>query len=362
MSWWGPVHDHSARASSERPTQSPLRVPTIRTVLIDPSLPPAVPVETRAGPRRPTGCTYIDRVTPPMSSVARKSEVGTGTATLLVLVGIASVQLGAGIAKSLFDDIAPTGIVWLRLAVSALVLVLVTRPRLRGRDRVDWLTVVGFGLSLAVMNWSIYQSFARIPIGIAVTIEFIGPLAIAVLGSRRARDLAWAGLAGCGVVLLGAERADLDLVGVAYAVLAGTAWAGYILLSARTGRRWEGLDGLAAASLVGALLLSPALLATDTAPMVEPRVLLLGAAIALLSSVIPYSCEIVALRRLAPALFGVLMSVEPAAAALAGLLVVGEELHAAQWLAIGCVVVASIGATRSTAPDHRPPLADPAPD
>ncbi|UMG93127.1 hypothetical protein [Nocardioides sp. TF02-7] len=167
-------------------------------------------------------------MTPPMSSVARKSEVGTGAAIALVLVGIASVQLGAGIAKSLFDEISPTGIVWLRLAGSSLVLVLVARPRLSGRSRVDWLTVLGFGLSLAVMNWSIYQSFARIPIGIAVTIEFIGPLTIAVLGSRRARDLAWAGLAGLGVVLLGAERADLDLVGVAYAVLAGAAWAGYI--------------------------------------------------------------------------------------------------------------------------------------
>ncbi|UMG93128.1 EamA family transporter [Nocardioides sp. TF02-7] len=109
-------------------------------------------------------------------------------------------------------------------------------------------------------------------------------------------------------------------------------------------------------------VLSPALLLTDTGPMGDPRVLLLGLGIALLSSVVPYSCEIVALRRLAPALFGVLMSLEPGAAALAGLLVVGEELGAVQWLAIGCVVVASIGATRSTAPEHRPPLADPAPD
>lgn len=273
-----------------------------------------------------------------------------GPAIGLVLVGIASVQLGAGVAKNLFDEVSPTGMVWLRLASSALVLLAIARPRLGGRDRTDWLTVLGFGLSLGLMNWAIYQSFSRIPIGIAVTIEFIGPLAVAVFGSRRPRDLAWAGLAAVGVLLLGAERADLDPLGVGFAFLAGASWAGYILLSAHTGRRWEGLDGLAVASIVAVLLLSPALAATDRDPLVDPRIILLGVAIGLLSSVIPYSCELVALRRLRPALFGVLMSLEPAAAALAGLLVVGEHLTVAQWLAIGCVVAASVGATRMAGP------------
>lgn len=273
-----------------------------------------------------------------------------GPAIGLVLVGIASVQLGAGVAKNLFDEVSPTGMVWLRLASSALVLLAIARPRLGGRDRTDWLTVLGFGLSLGLMNWAIYQSFSRIPIGIAVTIEFIGPLAVAVFGSRRPRDLAWAGLAAVGVLLLGAERADLDPLGVGFAFLAGASWAGYILLSAHTGRRWEGLDGLAVASIVAVLLLSPALAATDRDPLVDPRIILLGVAIGLLSSVIPYSCELVALRRLRPALFGVLMSLEPAAAALAGLLVVGEHLTVVQWLAIGCVVAASVGATRMAAP------------
>ena len=266
----------------------------------------------------------------------------------LVLIGIASVQLGAGIAKTLFDEIPPTGIVWLRLASSTLVLLAWSRPALRGRDRADWLTVLGFGLCLGTMNWAIYQSFSRIPIGIAVTIEFVGPLAVAVVGFRRPRDLAWVGLAAVGVVLLGAERTSLEVAGVAYAVLAGTAWAGYILLSARTGRRWEGLDGLALASLVATLLLTPGLVAVGDAGVLEPRVLAIGAAVGMLSSVVPYSCELVALRRLAPAAFGVLMSLEPAAAALAGLLVVGETLGPLQWTAIGCVVVASIGATRAT--------------
>lgn len=284
-----------------------------------------------------------------------------GVAIGLVVVGIASVQLGAGIAKTLFDEISPTGMVWLRLASSTLILLAIARPRLRGRSREDWLVAIGFGIALGTMNWAIYQSFSRIPIGIAVTIEFIGPLAVAVLGSRRVRDLAWVGLAAVGVLLLGAERADLDPVGVAFAVLAGTAWAGYIVLSARTGSRWEGLDGLAVASLVGVVMLSPGLLVTDAGPLSDPRILLIGAAVGLLSSVIPYSCELIALRRLVPATFGVLMSLEPAAAAMAGLLVVGEHLSGVQWVAIGCVVLASAGATRAAAPDH-PSISEPAPD
>src|SRR5918994_2515272 len=200
-----------------------------------------------------------------------------GTAIGLVLVGIASVQFGAGVAKNLFDEISPTALVWLRLATSSLVLLAIARPRLAGRDRTDWLTVLGFGLSLGLMNWAIYQSFSRIPIGIAVTIEFIGPLAVAVFGSRRPRDFIWVGLAGVGVLLLGAERADLDPVGVAFAIVAGASWAGYILLSAHTGRRWEGLDGLAVASVVAALLLTPALVDVDRHPLADSRIVLLAA-------------------------------------------------------------------------------------
>ena len=274
----------------------------------------------------------------------------------LVLIGIASVQLGAGFAKSLFDDVAPTTIVWLRLATSVLVLVAVLRPRVRGRSREDWAVVVAFGLSLGLMNWAIYQSFARIPLGVAVTIEFIGPLALAVLGSRRPRDLLWVLLAGAGVLLLGFDGDHLDAAGVGFALLAGAAWAAYILLSARTGRRWEGLDGLAVASVVATVLLTPLAVGiggkfgvghlggTD---LLDPWVLLVGAAVGVLSSVIPYSCELVALRTLSPGVFGILMSLEPAAAALAGIAVLGELLGPPQYAAIACVVVASVGATRS---------------
>ena len=197
------------------------------------------------------------------------------------------------------------------------------------------------------MNWAIYQSFARIPLGVAVTIEFIGPLTLAVLGSRRPRDLAWVVLAAVGVLLLGFDGDDLDAAGVAFALLAGAAWAAYILLSARTGRHWEGLDGLAVASVVAALLLTPFAVGIGGEDLLDPRILLIGAAVGLLSSVIPYSCELVALRSLSPGVFGILMSLEPAAAALAGIVVLGELLGPAQYAAVACVIAASVGATRT---------------
>jgi inner membrane transporter RhtA len=278
-------------------------------------------------------------------------------AVWLVLVGIVSVQVGAAFAKDLFDTVSPTAIVWLRLVTSALVLAAVARPRLRGRTRQDWLVVVGFGVSLGVMNWAIYQSFARIPLGIAVTIEFIGPLTLAVLGSRRARDLVWVGLAAVGVLLLGFEPADLTVAGVAYALLAGAAGAAYILLSASTGARWPGLDGLAIASVLATVLLTVPAMVTGGETLLDGHVLLVGAMIGLLSSVIPYSCEMVALRTLPPSVFSILMSLEPAAAALAAVVVLQELLTALQCLAIACVIAASVGATRS-----RPVHVEPAPD
>ncbi|GAB2460371.1 EamA family transporter [Nocardioides hungaricus] len=266
----------------------------------------------------------------------------------LVLAGILSVQFGAGLAKSIFDEVSPTTLVLLRLATSAVVLVLVARPVLRARSRQDWYVVLAFGASLGIMNWSFYQAFARIPLGIAVTLEFLGPLSLAVLGSRRARDLLWVVLAGLGVVVLGwSGGGSLDVAGVLFALTAGACWAAYILLSASTGRRWPGFDGLAVASVVAALLLAPGAVATGGSDLLDPRILLIGAAVGLLSSVVPYSFELVALRSLRPSVFSILMSLEPAAAALAGILVLGEILTGRQWLAIALVVIASVGATRS---------------
>jgi inner membrane transporter RhtA len=265
----------------------------------------------------------------------------------LVVFGIASVQLGAAIAKNVFDDAAPMTLVWLRLATSAVILAIVVRPSLHGRTPEDWRVAIAFGVVLGTMNWAIYESFARIPLGIAVTIEFLGPLGLAVAGSRRPRDLLWVGLAGAGVALLGIEPADLNWAGVAFALLAAASWAAYILLSASTGRRWPGLDGLTVASVVATVLMAPLMAAFSGRGITDPRVIVIGALVGLLSSVIPYSCELTALRRIRPSVFAILMSLEPAAAALAGILVVGEFLTGLQWLAVVCVIVASVGATRS---------------
>ncbi|GAB3486738.1 EamA family transporter [Nocardiopsis coralliicola] len=269
--------------------------------------------------------------------------------TGLVLVGIVSVQAGAGIAKGLFDELPPAAVVWLRLLTSAVLLVLIARPVLRGRSRADWAVAAGFGLSLATMNYAIYQSFALIPMGVAVTIEFLGPLAVAVLGSRRRIDVLWVLLAGAGVVLLGQSGADGDITaaGVAFALLAGVAWAAYILLSAATGRRFAGTSGLAIASVVGAVAVAPAGIAEGGDALLDPRLLLIGLLVGVLSSVVPYTLELKALRRMPPRVFGILMSLEPAAAALVGLVLLGEFLAPGQWLAIACVVAASIGATRT---------------
>lgn len=268
-------------------------------------------------------------------------------AVLFVLIGIGSVQIGAALAKNVFDQAEPATLVLFRLATSAVLLSLVVRPTLRGRTRADWLVVLGYATSLAVMNWSIYQSFARIPLGLAVTIEFVGPLAVALLASRRARDLIWVGLAALGVVLLGFDSSGINAAGVAFALLAGAAWAAYILLSAHTGRRWAGLDGLTVASVIATVWLLPVALPSGDPALVDPRIIGIGVAIGLLSSVIPYSLELAALRTLAPATFGILMSLEPAAAAVAALVVLDEQLSGLQWLALAAIVAASVGVTAS---------------
>ncbi|MFD3686657.1 DMT family transporter [Nocardiopsis sp. NPDC058631] len=267
----------------------------------------------------------------------------------LVMISIVSVQTGAGVAKNLFDSLPPAAVVWLRLLTSAVLLVLLVRPALRARSRTDWLVVVGYGVALAMMNFLIYQAFARIPLGIAVTIEYLGPLAIAILGSRRRIDLVWAGLAGLGVVALGLESGSMDPLGILFAVLAAVAWAGYILLSAATGQRFSGASGLAFASVVGVVIMAPAGIAEGGAALLDWRLLLFGLVVGVLSSIVPYTLELNALRRIPPRVFGVLMSLQPAAAALVGLVLLGELLSVWQWFAVGCVIVASAGSTRTSA-------------
>jgi inner membrane transporter RhtA len=268
--------------------------------------------------------------------------------TGLVLAAVASVQFGAALAKTLFDDLGPGGTVFLRVLLAALVLAALWRPRVRGHSRRDLVLAAAFGLSLAGMNLSFYGALDRIPLGVAVTFEFVGPLGVAVAGSRRPLDLLWVVLAAVGILLLSdfGDSSGLDAAGVALALLAGAFWAAYILLSARTGRVFPGGTGLALAMLVASMLLIPVGVADGGGALLEPDLLAIGAAVALLSSAIPYSLELEALRRLPEAVFGVLMSLEPAMAALAGFVVLAQDLRARELVAILLVVVASAGAAR----------------
>ncbi len=287
----------------------------------------------------------------PRAGVRRVLSLGSVPPPALIVLGIISVQVGAGLAKDLFDRLPPSAVVSVRLLTSAVVLGFLTRRALRTvlRDHSGSSLAVAacFGLALALMNFSIYQSFARIPLGVAVTIEFLGPLSVAILASRRALDALWAVLAGTGVVMLARGGAEgLDPVGVAFALLAGVGWAAYILLTAATGKRFSGTTGLAFASIVGTAVVLPAGAASAGTAMLDPELLLIGVGVGLLSSVIPYSLELEALRRMPARVFGVLMSLEPAAAALVGMLLLGEILTLRQWAAICCVVIACAGATR----------------
>jgi inner membrane transporter RhtA len=267
-----------------------------------------------------------------------------------VLVGIVAVQLGSALAKHLFSAVGSFGAVALRLSFAAAVLVLWWRPSLR-MGRRAWTVVIAYGLVLGSMNLCFYLALARIPLGIAVTIEFLGPLAVALAGSRRWLDVFWALLAAGGVVLLMEGRGDLNLAGFLFAFAAGTCWGFYILLGAALGRHTTGGNGLALGMAASALVAVPFGVAESGAALVQPWVLAAGFGVALLSSVIPYSVELEALRRMPARVFGILMSLEPAMAALIGLAVLQESLRPSQWIAVMCVVAASAGATRGAKPE-----------
>jgi len=274
-----------------------------------------------------------------------------------VLGGIASVQWGAAAATTLFDEVGAAGTVFLRVAISALLLVVLWRPAwsvLRGAAARD---IVAFGLVLAAMNWSFYEALDRIPLGIAVTIEFTGPLGVAILRSRRRLDLLWAGCAAAGLLLLAPiGGGSVAALGALFALIAGACWGAYILLSARVGRAVSGGSGLAVAMTVGAVVLTPAAVPGGGVDLLAGHTLLVGAAVAVLSSAIPYSLELEALRRITENTFGVLMSLEPAVAALVGFVALGQGLLASEIAAIGLVLIASAGAL-GTAGEPRAPEA-----
>jgi inner membrane transporter RhtA len=266
----------------------------------------------------------------------------------LVIVGIASVQVGAAFATKLFDHLGPAGTVLLRVLFAAIVLCAVWRPSLRGHTTADLRLAALFGLTLAFMNLTFYEALDRIHLGIAVTLEFIGPLGVALAGSRSKLDVLWAGLAAAGVALLGGFGSP-NVGGMIFALVAGGFWAAYILINARVGQRFAGGDGLAIAMAIGVIPLIPFGIADAGSELLHPDLLVIAFGVAMLSSVVPYSLELEALRRIRPHVFGVLMSLEPAMAALAGFLVIGQDLTTVDVIAIVLVVAASAGATRGAA-------------
>ena len=281
----------------------------------------------------------------------------------LVLAGAVSVQSGAGIAARLFSQLPPAAVTTLRLWSAALILLIVAgrgsaraaAGLARRRAWADSVITLTFGIALGFMNFAIYQAFARIPLGIAVTIEFLGPLTVTVTGTlrgggRRAAGLGYAALAAAGVLLLAgtAGGTRLNWAGVAWAAAAGAAWAAYILGAKAAGQRLPGGSGLVIAMCVAAVAVTGPGLAVGGTAMFRPSLLAAGAAVGVLSSVIPYWLELEALRRISAGLFGVWMSVQPAVAALIGLAVLGQRLSVTDWAGIGCVVAASAGAAAVT--------------
>ena len=265
----------------------------------------------------------------------------------LVVLGMLSVQVGAAFAKTLFPALGPYGTVFVRLAFAALILMVIWRPRMRGHTRHDYLLVLLFGLVFAAMNTSFYASLDRLPLGVAVTVSFVGPLGVAVFGSRRLLDLLWAVLAAGGIVLLTPlSGLQIDPLGLALALMAGLCWAAYILISVRVGRSFPGGTGLALGAAVGAVLVAPLGIWQGGQQLLDWSLLATGAAVALLSSVLPYSFELEALRKMPARAFGVLMSIEPAMAAIVGFFMLGEALGERELVALGLITAASIGATR----------------
>ena len=275
---------------------------------------------------------------------------------VLLLGSIFSVQFGSAFADKLFAQAGPAGTVLMRLGLSALVMMVVVRPSLH-RSRADLFAVARYGLVLGAMNWTFYEALHRLPLGVAVTIEFTGPLVVAAVGSRRLLDGLWVVLAGVGVLLLAfaGSHHGVTRVGVLLALLAGAGWAGYIVTSKRVGTTFSTKDGLALALCFGTLVALPAGIIEGGTALGRPSVLAGGLGVALMSSIIPYSLELTALRRLSAAAFGLLMSLSPAVAALAGVITLGQHLSLILLIALVLVVTASVGTTLSS---RRKPLAE----
>jgi inner membrane transporter RhtA len=263
-----------------------------------------------------------------------------------VLLSIISVQGGAAIAKGLFPVLGPAATSSLRIGLSAIILVLFNRPNLRDLSPAQWKAVALYGLTLGAMNIVFYQAIARIPLGLGVTLEFIGPLVLALAGSKRALDFLWVVLAAAGIVLIAPwSNNGLDLLGVVLALLAGAFWAGYIVMGGRISKIMDGGKAVSIGMMFATALILPFAIADGLLVNFKPQMLFFGFALALLSSAIPFTLEISALRKMPAKTFSILMSLEPAAAALSGLIFLHEYLSVYEWLAVALVVIASAGAT-----------------
>ncbi len=277
-----------------------------------------------------------------------------------VLVAIVSVQGGAALAKGLFPVFGPAGTVGLRIGISAAILLVAFRPGLRLLTAAQWRVVIPYGVVLGVMNLLFYQSLARIPLGLAVTVEFIGPLGVAVFGSRRLIDAGWVVLAAVGIGLITPWTADsgVDPLGVALAFAAGVCWALYIIIGQRLSHLLPGGAAVSIGMLMAAIAVVPFAVATGGYAQLTPGRFAAGVGVALLSSAIPYTLEMIALKEMPARTFGILMSLEPAVAALAGFVFLHEVLSATQWLAVVLVIAASGGSTLTTRRGPEPRAAD----
>lgn len=277
-------------------------------------------------------------------------------APALLLVSIVSIQLGAAVAINLFPVLGPVATVFLRVALSAVLLLVAARTTIdRAAARRHWRALVGYGLVLGLMNLSFYGAISRIPLGIGVAIEFIGPLGVAVATSRRPRDFAWIGLAALGILLLTPEiGGSLDPFGVALAVAAGVCWAGFIVTSRHVAAVLPERSGLAIGMAIGALVALPVTVATGGVPSFEPWVLGAAIAVALLSTAFPLSLEFEALKRMPARTYGILVTLEPVAAAAIGALLLGQAIGVPGLAAVACVTVAALGVTISDRRDPAP--------
>lgn len=259
----------------------------------------------------------------------------------MVVGAIVSVQAGGAFAATMFDQVGAAGMVFLRLTWAAIILCVVSRPRLRGRTRRDWMVMAGFGALTGTVCLSGYAAVDRLPLGMVVTLQLLGPLGLAVAMSHRAREFVWAAVAVAGVVLLGKSSGHIDMVGVALSLFGAVAWAGYILLSKETGRRFDGMEGLALALGVAAVLVAPFGIVGGGTALLRPSMLLVGIVVALMTAVINFALELAALRQMTPRAFGILMSLSPAMAALAGFVILHQRLSAVQLVGIALVIAAS---------------------